>query len=242
MGIETAATLAVIAASSAYAANRQHEMQNTAQRASATADRQAEQLTQHRQGAVNQIRDLYGVGSDPTAKQNASDLAGKINDYYNAQLTNNLKGTEDQFSNASRVSRQNLARTGQLGSSLDASSQSSNLADFIRSRQNAVSQAAASKSTLESQLTNQRLGLEGQINTGAMSNPDYGSIVNQQQSVLNQAQSQIAPNAAANLFNIAGNTYFQGAQQSALGNQGLGAFWGGSGGNGSSGGGQNTSR
>lgn len=236
MGITAAVVVA--AAGAAYSANQQHEAANTAGRHAATAARHQRELTQQRQDTVGRIRELYGVGDTTGAKANQSKLSGSIQDYYNSQLGANLRNTEDQFSNASRVGRQNLARVGQLGSGLDAETRSSNLADFIRSRQRAVSDAAASRSSLESNLTGQRLGLEGQVNSGSLSNPDYSGIAAQQQSLVDQAQGQIKPNAVANLFNVAGNTYFQGAQQGALGNQGLGAFFGG----GSGGGGRNTSR
>jgi hypothetical protein len=214
----------VLLAGTAYQMNQAHEAQNTAERhAKAEADR-LQGIQNDRNANIAKVDAAYGVGTSPEAQKNASTLADSINNYYNDYLSNSLKSVDNQYAGVSRTSRQNLARTGQLGSSLDTGAQSSNLADFLRGRQQAVASAASAKSNLASQLSQQRINLDNQISGGTVANPDVASLAGQQQSVIRSAQSQIAPNAIGSLFNTAGSTYFNGQTQSAQGNQGLQAF------------------
>lgn len=189
------------------------------------ADEEARQrgIIAERNANIAKIREAFGIGTSATAQDNATRLADTINQYYNDYLKQNLHTVDDQYAAASRTSRQNLARVGQLGSGLDTANRSTTLSDYLRGRQQAVSKAASAKDSLSASLANQRLGFENQI-AGGGANPDFAGVANQQQALLSSAQSSIPSNAIGNLFSVAGQTYMQGQQQQALGNQGLSAF------------------
>lgn len=195
-------------------------------------DEQARQAQERgvRDSNIGQLRAVYGIGDAPGAHQNAATLADFLGHYYKDLLGANLHEADNQFANTSRQSRQNLARVGQLGSGLDAQAQSGTLSDYLRARQQAVVQASSARDRLSSNLTGQRMNYEGQIAGGGLANPDFGSIAGQRDAQLQQAQMQIAPAALGHLFTVAGQGYNQGRIQEAQGNQGMQAFFGGSGG------------
>lgn len=225
MGAEAAliASAVIAAAGTGYSISAQHDAQASAENKARAEQRRIRDIGRARDANLAKVREAYGIGQSSTAQGNAKSLADSIDEYYRDSLNANLKGVDDQFANVSRTSRQNLARVGQLGSSLDSSTKSGNLADFIRGRQTAVSKAAAARDSLSGQLSNQRLNLENSITAGG-ANPDFAAIASQQRGVLDQAKSSVAPAAIGNLFNVAGSTYFTGRQQEAEGNQGLQAF------------------
>lgn len=177
-----------------------------------------------RDANIAKLRSLFGIGTGAEAQANKGRLDDALNQYYQMVLQQGLAQTERGFGDASRTSRQNLARVGQLGSGLDADAQASNLSDFIRGRQRAISQAAGQKESLSRSLGSQRQNLESSIATGTMANPDFSSLAAQRDSTLAQARSNVAPAAIGSLFNQAGSTYFNGRVQEAQGNQGLAAF------------------
>jgi hypothetical protein len=177
-----------------------------------------------RNANIAQLRGLFGVGDSADAKNHARTIADAVNNYYQQYLRNNLRQAEQGFAGASRVSRQNLARVGQLGSGLDAGAQSSNLADFLRARQRAITSASSARDGLTASLTSQRLGLENQIGSGSQANPDFAAYAAQRDNTLQQAQKNIIPAALGDLFTNAGQAYFMGRTQEAQGNQGLQAF------------------
>jgi hypothetical protein len=173
---------------------------------------------------IAQLRSIYGIGDDETAHNNQRTLADFLGSYYRDVLGANLGEADKQYATTSRQSRQNLARVGQLGSGLDASSQSGTLSDYLRARQQAVLDAAQQRDRLNANLTGQRLNFEQQIQGGNLANPDFGGIAAQKQAQLDSARSQIAPAAIGHLFTVAGEGYQQGRIQEAQGNQGLQAF------------------
>lgn len=179
---------------------------------------------QLRDANLTKLRSLFGIGNDADAAKHAGTIAEFLRTYYQGVLQQGLGQSEQAFADTSRTSRQNLARVGQLDSGLDAGAQSSNLADFIRARQRAISGAASARDALSGQLTTKRLGLESQISGGQMANPDFGSIAADRNLTLSQAQQNIPNQAIGDLFNTAGSTYFNGRVQEAQGNQGLQAF------------------
>jgi hypothetical protein len=226
MGVETAliASALVAAAGTGYGVYSGEQAKNAAKnRADAEANRLKDQQA-GRDANIAKIRESFGVGTSAEAQGNARTLADRINQFYQNQLSSNLKASDDQYASTSRTSRQNLARVGQLGSGLDTSNKSGNLADYLRSRSNAVASAAGSRDRLTNSLTNQRLGYENQVSGGTVANPDFGAISASRDATLSQAQGQVAPAAVGNLFNTAGSTYFNGKVQEAQGNQGLQAF------------------
>lgn len=191
------------------------------------ADAEAQRVAdaqQKRDALLGRLREVYGVGTSSSAQGNARTIQDAIRQFYQAQLGTNLRNAEDQFAGSSRVSRQNLARVGQLGSGLDASARSSTLADFLKARQTAITQAQSSRDALTNKLTSQRLGLETGISTGQVANPDFSAYAASRDQALSEAQRNIVPQAVGNLFNAAGQTYFQGRVQEAQGNQGMSAF------------------
>lgn len=238
-GTEALIAAAVVSAIGAgYGGYTAYKGSKDAKERAAAAAAEQRRVQAQRDGNIRQLRALFGQGDTPDAQSNQKRIADSIREFYGAKLDANLRGVEDQFAGASRVSRQNLARVGQLGSGLDASTRSGNLADFIRGRQRAVADAASSRTALEGRLAGQRQTLESQISSGSLANPDFSGVISQQQGILDQAQSQIAPAAIGNLFDVAGSTYFGGRVNEAIGNQGLQAFNSGGG----SGGGRVTAR
>lgn len=225
MGVETAiiASALVAAAGTGYSVSAQHDAQASADNKARAEKRRLAGITAQRNDNLSRVREAYGIGNSQAAQGNAKTLADSIDQYYHDALTTNLQGVDDQYSSASRTSRQNLARVGQLGSGLDTSSKSGNLADFIRGRQTAVAKAAAARDSLQGRLGSQRLNLESSITAGG-ANPDFGTIASQQRGLLDQARSEVTPAAVGNLFDVAGASYFGGRQQEAQGNQGLQAF------------------
>lgn len=206
--------------------------QQASEQALADEEARVAEAIARRDANIAQLRGLFGVGDGADAKNNARTLADAVNNYYQQYLRQNLGQAEQGFAGASRVSRQNLARVGQLGSGLDAGAQSSNLADFLRARQRAIAGAAGARDSLTSSLTSQRLGLENQLASGSQANPDFSAMAAQRDNTLQQAQRNIIPAALGDLFTQAGNVYFQGLTQGAQGNQGLQAFGVGSNGSG----------
>lgn len=188
--------------------------------------------TARRHENVNALRAAFGLGDTPNAQANAKRLNDYLNDYYKAFLTNQLGQVDTQYTGATRQSRQNLARVGQLGSGLDAANKTQTLSDYLRGRQDAVARAAAAREGLGSQLAGQRQSLEGQINSGAAVNPDFNSYIAQQLATIDAAKAQIPANTVGNVFRIAGEGYRNGVYDQTQGNQGLSAFFGGGGGSG----------
>ena len=190
---------------------------------------------------IGRIRDLFGVGTGADSATNSERLSNLLNQYYRDSLDTGLKGVTEGYAGASRVSRQNLARSGQMGSGLDTAAKTDNLAEFLRQRQGAVQQAAQRKNDLASSLAALRTNLEGQVSSGTMTNPDFTNIAQQQLGLAEQARANVAPSAVGNAFRQAGSTYYNGRIQEAQGNQGLRIFgmgggMGGGGGGSSSGG------
>lgn len=201
-----------------------YQQQQDAEEALSAEKQRIADAIARRNANIAQLRGLFGVGDSADAKNHARTIADAVNNYYQQYLRNNLRQAEQGFAGASRVSRQNLARVGQLGSGLDAGAQSSNLADFLRARQRAITSAASARDGLTSSLTSQRLGLESQIASGSQANPDFAAYAAQRDNTLQQAQKNIIPAALGDLFTQAGQTYFMGRTQEAWGNQGLKAF------------------
>lgn len=226
MGVETAliASAIIAAAGTGYSAYSSEQARKDARGRTKAEEARLREQQAARDANIGQVREAYGVGSSATAQANAKTLSDSINEYYNNYLSNSLRTVDDQYAGASRTSRQNLARVGQLGSSLDTASRSGNLADYLRGRQQAVASAATAKDNLAAQLTSQRIGLENQISGGTVANPDLTGVASQQQAAIKSAQSQIPASAIGSLFNTAGSTYFNGTVQDAMGNQGLAAF------------------
>lgn len=195
---------------------------------------------ERRDNYIGKIRDLFGVGTGADSETNSARLSQLLDTYYRDALDTNLEGVNRGYSGASRVSRQNLARSGQLGSGLDSTTRGGNLAEFLRQRQGAVQRSAQQKSDLSSSLAALRTSLEGQVSGGSMTNPDFTNLANQQLGLVEQARGNLIPQSVGNAFRQAGSTYYNGRVQEAQGNQGLRVFGGGggSGGNGSAGGGR----
>jgi DNA-binding transcriptional MerR regulator len=188
------------------------------------AEERVRQEQARRDQYISRIRDLFGVGTGADSETNSARLSQMLDQFYRDALETNLSGVNKGYSGASRVSRQNLARAGQLGSSLDASTRGGNLAEFLRQRQASVQRAAQQKSDLASSLASLRTGLEGQVSSGSLTNPDFTSLANQQLSLVEQARSNLVPQAVGNAFRQAGDTYFNGRVQEAQGNRGLQVF------------------
>lgn len=213
----------------------QHQANKQAKKASRRQQRQAERQyqetlareqaeKQRRTDNVAAIRSAYGIGGDASAAGNRASIDEAIRQYYRETLQKNLTQANEGYAGASRVSRQNLARAGQLGSSLDSGAQAGNLSDYLRARQNALAQAQRARAGLQSSLDSQRLGLESQASSGTLANPDIGSIGANRDALLAHAQSSITPAAIGDLFRTAGETYYQGRVAGAEGAQGLRAF------------------
>jgi hypothetical protein len=181
-----------------------------------------EQATRH--ANVSRIRALFGVGDSVDAGQNAHRLADYLDRYYRSFLDNQLGQVDRNYGDATRQTRQNLARVGQLGSGLETSSRSATLSDYLRQRQQAVTNASQARSSLDASLTGQRMNLEQQVGAGTVANPDYASYLRNQQAMIDQAQAQIPANQIGQSFDVAGEAYRTGRIQTAVGNQGLSAF------------------
>jgi hypothetical protein len=215
---------AVAAAGAGASANQQHEAGIAAKTAANDQRAMTTQQRVQRDQNVQRIREVYGIGDTETAKGNSKTLADSIKRYYDANLEANTKQADDLYASTSRTSRQNLARVGQLGSGLDANSQTGNLSDYLRAWQNAISQAGSARDRLSGQLTNQRLSLESGVSGGSVANPDFGAYAANRDSLLSEAQKGVTPAAIGSGFNTAGSTYFTGKTQEAYGNQGMQAF------------------
>lgn len=226
MGVETAliASALIAAAGTGYGAYSSEQARKDAKRRAGAQEDRLRQQEAERNANLGKVREAYGIGGTAAAQTNARTLADAINSYYQTSLSNNLREADNQYAGASRTSRQNLARVGQLGSGLDTASRSGTLSDYLKARQAAISTAGSSRDRLQNSLTSQRMGFENQISGGTMANPDFGAISAQRDATLAQAQSNVAPAALGSLFKTAGNTYFQGRIQEAQGNQGLQAF------------------
>jgi len=227
--------LQLLTAGQSTAAVQSNVQRRQAERQAAAEQARLQQEQDRRDGYVGQIKDLFGVGTGATSASNNQRLTESLNQYYRDALQNDLSGVTAGYSGASRVSRQNLARAGQLGSGLDTSSQAGNLADFLRGRQTAVQDASKKKSDLASALEGLRTNLENGVSSGSLTNPDFSNFAGQQGNIISQARAQIIPNQVGQVFRQAGDTYYNGRTQMAQGNQGLQTFGFGGGGSGASG-------
>jgi hypothetical protein len=191
------------------------------------ADNEAARLAAaqaQRDANLTKLRELFGIGNTNDAATNARTLNDAIKRLYSTMASQGLRQADTGFADASRTSRQNLARVGQLGSGLEAGAKSATLSDYLRARQQAIVSAAGQRDSLRNQLTNQRMGLEQQIATGTQANPDFQSVIANRDATLSSAQRNVIPAAIGQAFTTAGNTYFNGKTQEAAGNQGLQAF------------------
>lgn len=188
------------------------------------AEERVRREQERRNGYLAQIRDLFGVGTGEKSGENGRRLADALRQYYQDSLQSNLGAVNQGYGAASRVSRQNLARAGQLGSSLDTQSKSSNLSDYLRGRQSAVQRAAQQKSGLAASLERMRTGLENGVSSGSLTNPDFTNIANEQLSLLESARKNVQPQVVGNLFRQAGAGYYNGRVQEGSGNRGLQSF------------------
>lgn len=226
MGVETALIVggaAAAAGAGAGAVEGRRARKKAEGRADAEEQRQQAE-TARRDANISKVREQYGIGGTATAQTNQRTLADALREVYQANLSSGLREADEGFSRTSRTNRQNLARVGQLGSGLDANAQAGTLSDYLKARRQAASQATGARDRLQANLDSQRLGFESQISGGTMANPDFGSIAAQRQGTISDAQSQIPSQAIGSLFKTAGNTYFEGRQQEAQGNQGMQAF------------------
>jgi hypothetical protein len=214
-----------------------------ARQAQAQADdekRRIQAQLDQRNANVRQLNALFGIGDGNDAMANQKRLADYLDRYYRAFLDSQLGQVDRQYGDATRRTRQNLARVGQLGSGLDTNARRESLSDYLHGRQQAVVRASQAREALDSSLHGQRLSLEQQLNAGTVANPDYASYLRQQQQTIDQAQAAIPANTIGQVFDVAGEAYRNGRLQEAQGNQGLNAYFGGGGAGGSSRGGRIT--
>jgi hypothetical protein len=177
-----------------------------------------------RNANIAKLRELFGIGDTAAASSNAQTLNDAIKRLYATMASQGLRQADSGFADASRTSRQNLARVGQLGSGLEANAKSATLSDYLRARQKAITNAAGQRDSLRNQLNSQRMGLEQQIATGQVANPDFQSIIANRDASLSAARSNVVPSAIGQGLTVAGNAYFTGKTQEAQGNQGLNVF------------------
>lgn len=226
MGVETALIIggATAAAGTAAGAVEGRRARKKAEGRARDEERRVKAEQARRDANLGKVREAYGIGGSAEAQTNQRTLADALREVYQANLGANLREADAGFARTSRTSRQNLARVGQLGSGLDAQAQAGTLSDYLKARRQAVAAAGGARDRLQSSLDSQRLGFEGQVSAGTLANPDFGAIAAQRQGTIQEAQSQVAPQAIGSLFQAAGDTYFQGSQQEAQGNQGMRAF------------------
>ncbi len=170
---------------------------------------------------IARVNSAFGIGDDATSKANAQTLASHLNDYYTNYLGEGLHQVNQGYDAANRTNRQNLARSGQIGGGVDAQQSGQTLSQYIQGRQQALGNAATAKTQLNNALTTQRQGIVSSI-TSNNANPDFSNLATEQSAALSNARSQLPTQQLANLFNVAGSTYNQGAVQNAWGNVGLG--------------------
>lgn len=202
----------------------EHDDAKSQEKMAKEAEERQRRIEAERAANIGKIREQYGIGDSELAQTNQRTIADAINQYYQSILQQNTNSANQQFATSSRTSRQNLARIGQLGGGLDSAARSGTLADFLRSRQQALASAGSARDALKGNLDTQRLGYENAVSGGTVANPDFNAIATQRQNALSQAKSNILPRAVGDLFTTAGNTYFNGRMQEAQGNQGLQAF------------------
>jgi hypothetical protein len=207
-----------------YFMNESEKKERQAKDRAQEAENRQRAIEAERAANIGKIREQYGIGDSELAKTNQRTIADAINQYYQSLLQQNTNSANQQFATASRTSRQNLARIGQMGGGLDSAARSGTLADFLRARQDALTQASSARDAFKGNIDSQRLGYENAVSGGTVATPDFNAIQSQRSNLLKQAQGNIIPQMVGNLFTTAGNTYFNAKMQEAQGNQGLQAF------------------
>jgi len=187
---------------------------------------QHRQITQRRRrdDNIRSLNEAYGIGDSEIAQKNKGGIAQSLQSYYDNILQSGMDEADSNFSQTSKKTRQNIARAGQAGGSIDAQAQSGGLADYMRGRNQAISRARDARTGIQTGLDNQRMSHERAIQGNPSANPNFSSVALERESILNQARGQIAPAAIGNLLRVAGDTYTNGVAQGANGNQGLDAF------------------
>lgn len=190
-----------------------------------------QQQQAQRDANIAKLREIFGIGSTHAAQNNKMSMDDMLKNYYNSLSQNGLNQADTRFADLSRTNKQNLARMGNTGGGLEASTKAKTLSQYLQDRQNALSQAGNARNALSNSLVSQRQGLEGQLSSGTVANPDFSSIIANRDNTLRSANANVIPSAIGDVLNAAGSTFGAGAKQSAYGNQGLSIFNTKSGGN-----------
>lgn len=190
--------------------------------------RRGEDARQARIGSnLDQLDSLYGVGDSAEAKSNAAGINNWLDSYQHDVLDQSNHQLDSMKMDSALGDRQQLASQGLLGGTVDAQAQRKQLSDYVTGRQRAVASAGGARQDLETQLRNQRVGLERDISSGVNASPNWSDISAGQHTALDSASRNIIPTAIGDTLTNAGGAYQQ--NQVALGSGGRGFSWGGSG-------------
>jgi hypothetical protein len=202
---------------------------NTGEAAAAAAAAQAATVSKTN-NRIAQIRALYGI--DPTdvgngensylapeAATNKGLIDRLLGNQKNAQISQGGAQLDQRFSAVQKGNEQNLADRGLAGGSVDRSASRSTLADYLGGKNSVALAANASEGAARSNLDQQRTSLESQVLAGG--DPSTLGALAQQQTAINQAGSNVIPNAIGGVLQQGANTYAQGQTANAYGYRGL---------------------
>lgn len=179
---------------------------------------------------VNRVNDQYGYGNSPTAKKAASEIDSGIGKVKKATTNRRARTVGDSFDQESRSTRQKLARRGMLNSGLDASSTADMVRRLLAGRQGAVFAGKQAEDRIRGDLNQRRLSAVSDVMQSDNPLQPIGDHASQRKRIINQAQSQIIPQAIGNVAEQAGSIVRSDAAAQGEGYQGLKAFFASGGG------------
>lgn len=208
----------------------QHRAQGAASDAAEGERIRLQQAQAQRDANIARLREIYGIGTSQTAQTNKMSIDDAIKQYYQSLLKGGSQQAQDRYSDLTLANRQNLARRGNTGGSVEGSVKAKTLSQYLLDRQNAIAKAASQSQSLRSSLDTQRTGIESGLQSGSIANPDFSSYIANRENTLRSANANVIPAAIGQELSTAGGIFKNGMLQGAYGNQGNRIFTSGSGG------------
>lgn len=148
--------------------------------------------------SIQRLRAEYGIdpgeGGDEDLKKIALDAKGRIDEYtgrFAADYSDAANAqVQDLYQTAARTSRQQMARQGLVGGSVDSQTARDNISNLVAERQKVVQQTKAQTAAAKSALDAQRQTLEGQALNGL--DPSWAQLPTSQSSSILDAMSENA--------------------------------------------------
>ncbi len=162
--------------------------------------------------SIQRLRAEYGMdpgeGGDEDLRKIAADAKGRIDEYtrrFSADYSDAANAqVQDLYQTAARTSRQQMARQGLVGGSVDAQAARDNISNLVAERQKVVQQTKAQTAAARSSLDRQRQALEQQVLGGL--DPSWAQLPTSQSSAIIEAMNQNVMSGIGDSLRVGGQT------------------------------------